>query len=100
MLCIFAIWVVTMLSLKLVFELKHWGTKSDCEIDFRIECTFPSLGAAVLYFGLIKALVGFSVMLLILHLTLFLIACIETDCRRRQGKKPEIAHLATGPDTV
>lgn len=61
------------------------------------DLVLSSQGVANWFFGVMKALTAFSVMLLILHFTLFVMACIETDRRSRHEKKRKIIYLVAAP---
>jgi hypothetical protein len=103
---VLAILVVPSLCLSIASELANYTIDSDCERDSdypvgtysndRFYCeyySFPSQGAADSYFRKLEALAAFAVLLLISHFTLFVMACVETDRRRRYGKTTKVVYL-------
>lgn len=55
--------------------------------------TFSSAADAKNYMSLLEALVAFSVLLLATEFTLFVLACIETDRRRKYGKMTKVVYV-------
>lgn len=104
---VLAILVVPSLFLSVAFELEQYTIEGDCERDSDSDgyytsysCgwySFPTQGAADRYFRLLEALAAFAVLLLISHFTLFVMACVETDRRRRYGKATKVVYLVAAP---
>lgn len=101
---IFAALVVSLNCLELSYSLRlYYTVLSYCDIVQDMPCSssgFPSQDAANLDFREKGALTALSVMLLILHFTLFVMACIETDRRRAYEKKRKIIYLVAAPGTA
>ncbi|KAI3391448.1 hypothetical protein diail_7337 [Diaporthe ilicicola] len=98
---------VASLCISLSYELSSYTLDSDCAgsdsgssgYDWNCDFySFPSQAAANRYFRMMEALAAFSVLLFISHFTLFVMACIETDRRRKHDKKTKVVYLvaATG----
>lgn len=69
---------------------------NDYTMDGRPTCdryTFSTQADADKYFRMIEALAVFSVFMLISHVTLFSLACYETDRRRKYGKMTKVVYL-------
>lgn len=106
-LSVLAILVVPSLCLSLAYELSNYTLDGDCDRDSpnyssssSWDCdfySFPSQGAANRYFRMMEALTVFTVLLLISHFTLFVMACVETDRRRKYGKKTKVVYLVAAP---
>ncbi|KAK2614665.1 hypothetical protein N8I77_001471 [Diaporthe amygdali] len=104
---VLAILIVPSLCLSLVYELRDYTIDSECEENntgyyssSNFYCdyySFPSQAAANKYFQMMEALTAFSVFLLISHFTLFVMACVETDRRRKYGKKTKVVYLVAAP---
>lgn len=101
---VFAALVVSLDCLELSYNLTiYYMVLEYCDIVQEISCSssgFPSKDAANQDFREKGALTALSVMLLILHFTLFVMACIETDRRRAYEKKRNIIYLVTAPGTA
>lgn len=101
---VLAILVVPSLCLSLSYEMTNFVLKEDCDsgtyshsswyCDFY---SFPSAGAARKYFEMMEALAAFAVLLLISHFTLFVMACVETDRRRKYEKTTQVVYLVAAP---
>lgn len=75
-------------------------TSSSSSSDSYVYCDFyhfPSSARAHLYFGLLEALTAFAVLMLVCHFALFVLACIETDRRRKWGKQARVVYLVAAP---
>ncbi|KKY34794.1 hypothetical protein UCDDA912_g05223 [Diaporthe ampelina] len=104
---VLAILVVPSLCLSLSYEMADYTIRADCERDgdgyytgSSSSCywySFPSQGAADGYFRLLEAISAFAVLMLISHLTLFVMACVESDRRRRHGKATKVVYLVAAP---
>lgn len=104
--------IVTMsLCFTLSYALTSWTVDTQCSdsgfgyyssgTDY-VYCdfyNFTSDAQARLYLGLLEALTAFSVLMLVCHFALFVMACIETDRRRKAGKQARVVYLvaAAGP---
>lgn len=116
-LSVLAVLVVPSLCLSLSLEMTEFTIEGDCDSDsdssgdyyssgssFRCGSssylTFPSRAAASRYFTLSEALAAFAVLLLISHVTLFVMACVETDRRRKYGKLTKVVYLVAAPGPV
>lgn len=111
---VLAIFVVLGLAASLAIELDQYTIDPDCVNDSnypigyytsngQITCdysTFPSQAAANKYFRLLEALTVFSVFLLICHFTLFVLACVETDRRRKFDKTRQVVYLVASQGPV
>lgn len=94
-----ALWILVAVSLalSLSYTLADWTVDSRCGDGYTGSyydgvgyeyCgwdTFATQGQAARYFGLLEALVAFAVLLAASHLTLAVLACVETHRRRRHG---------------
>lgn len=108
---VLAILVAPSLLLSLSYELRNYNIDGDCDRDGGgyytsssgdFDCgyyEFPSQADADRYFRMAEALAAFAVLLLISHFTLFVMACVETDRRRRYGKATKVVYLVatSGP---
>ncbi|KAG6355645.1 hypothetical protein INS49_003607 [Diaporthe citri] len=112
---VLAILVAPSLYLSLAYELRDYTIESDCESQRDSDgyytgsgsssfyCnyySFPSQAAANKYFGMMEALAAFATLLLISHFTLFVMACVETDRRRKYGKATKVVYLVAAPGPV
>lgn len=111
---VLAIFVVLGLSVSLAGELDNYTVDPDCieDSDYsggyyssygQTYCyynTFPSQAAANKYFRMLEALTVFSVFLLIAHFTLFILACFETDRRRKFEKTRQVVYLVASQGPV
>lgn len=61
---------------------------------------FATRGEASQYFALLEALVAFVSAMTIAHFVLFVMACVETDQRRKYGKRTRVVYLVPKPGTV
>lgn len=94
---IFAVIVVSLCFSDLAFWLYLHQIWESCK---KYDCgpgTFPSKITSKWYFGIMGALTALNVMLLVLHFTLFIMACIETERRNVYGKKTKTRYLAAAP---
>lgn len=110
-LTILCILVVGSLSTSLSYTLADWTVDSQCDgtnFDYYngekyVYCgydTFPSEAQANRYFHFLEALVAFSTLMTISHFVLFVLACVETDRRRKYGKQTKLVYLVAGPGPV
>lgn len=121
-LSVLAVLVVPSLCLSLSLEMTEFTIEGDCDSDSddsgdyyssgsssyygNSRCdsssyvTFPSQAVASQYFTLFEALAAFAVLLLISHVTLFVMACVETDRRRKYGKLTKVVYLVAAPGPV
>ncbi|KAI7784475.1 hypothetical protein LA080_009974 [Diaporthe eres] len=91
---LFAVLVVSFYSVELANMLCFYENRKDCDEFYG---TFSSQSTAKGYFGIMKALTALNAMLLALHFTLFVMACIETDRGQVYEKKRKIRHLMVAP---
>lgn len=98
---LFAILVVAFYSFELAnmmcfYENRklYYEDRKSCD---KFYGTFSSQSAAYGYFGIMEALTALNAMLLVLHFTLFVMACIETDRGQVYEKKRKIRHLMVAP---
>lgn len=98
--------VVPTLCLELVYTLSDYSVSTDCGDRHSLwasnDCsyyTFATQAAADKYFRMMEALTAFSVLMLIAHFTLFVMACVETDRRRKYGRKTKVVYMVatSGP---
>ncbi|ROV97988.1 hypothetical protein VMCG_07045 [Cytospora schulzeri] len=96
--------VVPTLSLELVYTMDDYSIEGDCAdysssyaYEYCSYYTFPSQATASKYFQLMEAVTAFSVLMLISHFTLFVMACVETDRRRKYGRKTKVVYLVANP---
>lgn len=109
---ILAVLAVSFHSLGLSYMLGHYDIWKNCTHQGIYFCDFvygyyedwdifQSQGVANWYFGIMEALTGLSVTLLVLHFTLFVMSCIEMNRRRvhekRKEKKRKIIYLVAAP---
>lgn len=97
---VLAVFVVSFHCLQVSVGLGSYVVWEHCHEDRRLYCNtyyFPSDDAAEWWFGMMEALAALSVMLLILHFALFVMACIEMDLRRDHVKKRKIMYLVAAP---
>lgn len=94
---IFAVIVVSMCFSDLAYWQYYHQLWEFCNQDDCGSGTFPSKITASWYFGIMEALTALNVMLLVLHFTLFVMACIETERRKVYKKKTKIRYLAAAP---
>ncbi|KUI54501.1 hypothetical protein VP1G_01902 [Cytospora mali] len=66
-----------------------------CEYD-----TFPTQTAADKFFHMMEALIAFTVLMTISHFTLWIMACIEADRRRKYGRKAKVVYLVANQGSV
>lgn len=99
--------VVPSMCLELVYTLYDYSVSADCADSSSAwesnDCSyysFPTQAAADRYFRLMEALTAFSVLMLIAHFTLFVMACVETDRRRKHGRRAKVVYLVANPDPV
>lgn len=109
--------ILTVLSLwaSLASEMRHYVLDSDCADDYWSSsyssgsstdpyyCSFyrfPSQAAADRYFGMFQALAAFATLLFICHFALFVMACVETDQRRRYSKATKVVYFLAAPGPV
>lgn len=108
---VLCILVVGSLSTSLAYGLADWIVDSRCDgtnFDYYdgnhyVYCdydTFSSRAQANKYFALLEALVAFSTLMTISHFVLFVLACVETDRRRKYGKQTKVVYLVAGPGPV
>ncbi|KAF3766812.1 hypothetical protein M406DRAFT_350271 [Cryphonectria parasitica EP155] len=101
---ILALLATVSLAFSLSYTLADWSVDANCSdsnFDYYngesyVYCgfdTFTSLGQANRYFHLLESLVAFSVLLTVAHFVLFVLACIETDRRRKYGKLTKVVYL-------
>ncbi|KAG8160933.1 hypothetical protein KVR01_009197 [Diaporthe batatas] len=107
LLSVLALLVAMSLCFAVADELAWYNIDPDCTydadwpindytMDGRPTCdmyTFPTQADADKYFRMIEALAAFSVLMLISHVTLFIMACVETDRRRKYGKMTKVVYL-------
>ncbi|CAN8101991.1 unnamed protein product [Discula destructiva] len=55
--------------------------------------SFASEAQAHRYFSMFEALTAFCVLMLASHFVLFVLACVETDRRRKHGRKAKVVYL-------
>lgn len=93
--------MVTLHCLKLAYELYHIrghsGADDLCEGMHDKACWFHSFPSQDKYVSITEALTSFSVIMLISHFTLLVIACIETDRKIRYEKKKNTLYLVAAP---
>lgn len=96
--------------------MRHYKLDSECEgdnnnnsyysdypIDDSYYCDFYSFAtqaAADSYIRTMQALAAFATLLFICHVTLFVMACVETDKRRKYGKTNKVVYLVAAPGPV
>lgn len=116
---ILAVLVVLFLCVSLSYEMREYTIKSDCEQnrddsgsssygdgysnlnDYYCDYySFPSQAAADSYFRMLEALTAFSVLLFLSHFTLFVMACVETERRRKFNKVNRVVYLVAAPGPV
>lgn len=110
------LWVLALLvtvscCFTLSYALVSWTVDSQCSDtvygyytsgDSYVYCdyyNFSSDAQARMYLGMLEAVTAFSVLMLVCHFALFVMACIETDRRRKWGKQTRVVYLvaASGP---
>lgn len=109
-LSVLAILVALSLYFSLVYELRDYTVGPDCDTlrqtdgyVYTGDCdyyAFPTQAAADGYFRKMEALAAFATLLLIAHFTLFVMACVETDRRRKYGKATKVVYLVAAPGPV
>lgn len=114
-LSVLAILVALSLYFSLAWELRDFTIESDCDSlrndngyytgssSNYYSCnyySFPSQAAASKYFSMMEALAAFATLLLISHFTLFVLACVETDRRRKYGKATKVVYVVAAPGPV
>lgn len=100
----------------LSYRLTSWTVDPQCADDFfgpnytsssgdYVYCdnyyTFSTTEQAHLYLGMLEAVTAFSALMLVCHFALFVMACVETDRRRKWGKTHNmrvVYMVATAPD--
>ncbi|POS80242.1 hypothetical protein DHEL01_v201367 [Diaporthe helianthi] len=106
-LSVLAFLVALSLCFGVAYDLDDYSVNSDCYYDadmpinsyrddYGYTCaqeTFPTQSAADKYFRMLEALTVFSVLMFISHATLFVMACVETDRRRKYGKLTKVVYL-------
>jgi hypothetical protein len=103
---VLALLVALSLCVSVATELSNYSIDADCARDQNMPMgitvdgvtycdwdTFASQAEADWYFRSMEALAAFSVLMLIAHFTLFVLACVETDRRRKFGKKTKVVYL-------
>ncbi|KAJ4385624.1 hypothetical protein N0V93_010053 [Gnomoniopsis smithogilvyi] len=110
------LWVLALLvavscGFTLSYALGSWTVDSQCAgSDYGyyssgtsyVYCdyyNFSSGAQARLYLGMLEAVTAFSILMLICHFALFVMACIETDRRRKWGKQTRVVYMVatSGP---
>lgn len=114
---ILAVLVVLFLCVSLSYEMRQYTIQSDCDrnrdsdssygggysdySDYYCDYySFPSQAAADRYFRMLEALTAFSVLLFLSHFTLFVMACVETERRRKFNKVNRVVYLVAAPGPV
>lgn len=107
--------ILTVLSLwvSLASEMRNYTLDSDCGSDsdsssyrsstYDWYCdlySFPTQAAADRYFGIFQALAAFATLIFICHFALFVMACVETDQRRRYDKATKVVYFLAAPGPV
>ncbi|KAJ4424088.1 hypothetical protein N0V82_001335 [Gnomoniopsis sp. IMI 355080] len=107
------LWVLALLvtisaCFALSYELTAWTVDPQCangalsyttdsSTGERVYCdeyyTFSTDGQARLYMGMLEAVTVFSALMLVCHFALFVMACIETDRRRKWGKQTRVVYM-------
>lgn len=105
---ILALLVTISFCFTLSYELSSWTVDSQCgdnsggyystggsssgyeSCDYY---TFSSDAKARLYLGMLEAVTAFSLLMLMCHFALFVMACIETDRRRKWNKQAKVVYL-------
>lgn len=107
------LWVLALLvtitfCFTLSYELSNWTVDSQCGdnsggyystdsissgYEYCDYYTFPSAAKARLYLGMLQAVTAFSLLMLLCHFALFVMACIETDRRRKWNKQAKVVYL-------
>lgn len=100
--------VVLSLSTEIAYLLTDYSVDTRCastpngyyiEGDDYVWCdyyTFPSQSSADTYISMAEALDAFAVLMLIAHVTLFIMACVETNQRRKFGRATRVVYLVAG----
>lgn len=124
-LCLWVLFALCLLSLSfgLAYSLADYTigrtSSSDCSADYAPEyqylCDgndddgdyyiydedrFATQGDATRYFSTLEALTAFTALMTLAHLVLFVMACVETDRRRKYGKRTKVVYLVAAPDPV
>lgn len=116
-LSVLAILVVLQLYWSTASMMRHYKLDSECEgdsdnnnsyysdypIDDSYYCefyNFATQAAADSYIRTMQALAAFATLLFICHVTLFVLACVETDKRRKYGKANRVVYLVAAPGPV
>lgn len=107
------LWVLALLvtisfCFTLSYELSNWTVDSQCgdnsggyynsegissDYEYCDYYTFSSDAKARSYLGMLEAVTAFSLLMLICHFALFVMACIETDRRRKWNKQAKVVYL-------
>lgn len=106
---ILALFVTITCCFTLSYSLNSWTVSSECDnydsgrfSSDSVYCdyyTFSSDAKARAYFGMLEAVTAFSLLMLLCHFALFVMACIETDRRRKWDKQAKVVYLVatSGP---
>lgn len=98
------------LAISLAYSLANYDIDGDCGnyyngngqyvYNYCDWYTFPSEATAHKYFSLLEALVAFFILMAVSHFVLSVLACVETDRRRKYGKKTKVVYLVAAPGPV
>lgn len=61
---------------------------------------FASEGEAARFFARLRAAVAFAALLALAHFVLFVLACVETDRRRKWGRRQQVVYVPTTTTTT
>lgn len=82
---------------ELSYAVRYWSVGADCtERFYDYQCdyyNFTSDANAHRYLSMFEALTAFSLLMLLSHFVLFVLACVEVDRRRKYGKKSKVVYL-------
>lgn len=101
-LCVLCILVAVSLSFTIADVMDDYSIEGQCQ-DSEYDCswyTFPDQAAAATYFRLVEALDAFSILMFICAFTLFVMACVECDRRRKYTRRTKVVYLVAGPGPV
>lgn len=59
--------------------------------------SFEDEATASKFFSMMETLIAFNILMTLVHFTLFVLACIETDRRRKYGKRSKVVYLVQSP---
>lgn len=62
--------------------------------------SFKTDAAAHKYLRMIEALTAFAILMTVSHFTLFVLACVETERRRKHGRRSRVVYLVATPGPV